>query len=66
MNTYDGTFVLTIKLGNEKMRTMDDVQHALAKVSILVGEGTEYGSILDINGNNVGGFALPPANTEEK
>lgn len=66
MNTYDGTFVLTIVMGNDAMKTRQDIMEQLGDVAKRIALGHEYGSILDMNGNNVGGFALPPANTEEK
>lgn len=48
-------FSLTIILGNDAMRTPEDVADALRRTADRV--YTERGAIFDANGNRVGGFA---------
>jgi hypothetical protein len=50
------TFTLTIKLGNEAMKSASDVSKALEEVSRRMGTNIEEGKIRDINGNTVGSW----------
>ncbi len=55
-------FALTIKLGNDAMRTLEDVADALESVARSLRVGTCYGQtrpIHDINGNRVGEWKWP-------
>jgi hypothetical protein len=49
-------FELHIQLGNEAMRTPQDVAAKLRSVADNVESGREDGAILDLNGNTVGRF----------
>lgn len=65
MATYGGgSFVLRIELGNDAMRTADDVSRTLTKIAARLrgrdwDEWTE--KILDDNGNSIGNFTLSGA-----
>lgn len=55
----DGTFTLTIRLGNEACQTAQDVAELLVKVAeTMANEGQFHGTIPDVNGNRVGGFTV--------
>ena len=49
-------FELHIDLGNETMKTPQEVAVALRSVADKVESGREDGAILDLNGNTVGHF----------
>ena len=51
-------FQLTIDLGNDAMRTPDDIAGALRQVASTVQGGTGSGKVWDVNGNNVGTFDI--------
>ena len=54
----DGTLTITIDLGNDAMRTPEDIADAIEHVRRRVLEGREYGTITDGNGNKVGTFTI--------
>lgn len=49
-------FTLTIKLGNEAMKTPADVVRALERLSRTIGTNIESGKVIDDNGNTVGNW----------
>ena len=49
-------FTLTIRLGNDAMKTPEDVGIALEYIAQRLCKGEEQGTILDDNGNKVGEF----------
>lgn len=56
-------FILEINLGNDAMRTLNDIANVLSSVRNQLVEGFKSGSIRDDNGNMVGYFC---ANIGEK
>ena len=52
-------FVLSITMGNEGMRTLDDVARALEDAARALRDGDGYSSVRDRNGNTVGGMSGP-------
>jgi len=50
------SFVLKIELGDDAMRSYNDVARALRSTAHKVDEGRSYGKIMDDNGNSVGEF----------
>ena len=55
LDDYYG-FQLTILLGNDAVQTADDVAGLLEKTAKRIRQGSDYGKIMDINGNSVGQF----------
>ncbi len=53
-------FMLEIILGNDVMRTADDVVEALDGVTSKLEEGMLGATIVDVNGNTVGFYELEP------
>lgn len=49
-------FTLRIKMGNDAMKTPEDVSESLLAVANLLnfGAGSRSGEIIDLNGNKVG------------
>lgn len=63
MSDLDGfTFVLTIDLGNDAMRTEGDLATAVRDVSSALAYGIADGTVKDRNGNTVGSYEVqePP------
>jgi len=61
-------FTLRIELGNDAMRSPDDIAAALRRVALKVQGGTGTGKVWDVNGNAVGAFDItddPYDNPEE-
>jgi len=54
MTTKDHQFSLHIRLGNDGMRTREDVADVLHLACTLVLIGSDTASIRDVNGNTVG------------
>jgi len=51
------SFVLKIALGNDAMKSLDDVADALEKVVTKLRKGVAGTTISDVNGNTVGMFS---------
>lgn len=60
-----GKFQLKIELGNDAMRTPEDIAHELEWVLFRVQAGVTEGVIRDINGNLVGGWSYALAEEDE-
>lgn len=54
----NGSFTVTIELGNDAMKTRRDIFVALKSVAIKVIGGANHGAVKDENGNSVGEFEL--------
>ena len=62
------TFILTVELGNDAMRTHGDVANAivasLSRAAVRSGKHDmvkhEEGTVLDVNGNSVGHWDVEP------
>lgn len=53
-----GKFSVVIELGNDAMRSRNDVADALKYVAKCVAAGRTQGPIIDVNGNKVGKYGL--------
>lgn len=49
-------FEVKISLGNDAMRTHEDVAKALGEVARRLRRGAQHGKVMDENGNSVGTF----------
>lgn len=54
-----GHFQVDIELGNDAMSCLDDIADAMSQVTRKLVAGHAEGSVVDINGNTVGGFGTP-------
>lgn len=52
----EGTFTLTVEMGNDAMRTPVDLADAVAAVARRVAVGERVGDVRDLNGNTVGNY----------
>ena len=51
-------FTLEITLGNDAMQTPEDITDALRRTARKLEAGYRTGSIMDLNGNSVGSYAI--------
>lgn len=51
-------FTLTIELGNDAMKSPEDIADALRKAASHIQAGYGNGSVRDLNGNTVGSYDI--------